>query len=252
MSFKTLVLTAAFCVVSGPVTGAEEEGQPPRHVRFLPVGDAPPFRQEIRDGVRYELDAPPGSIPPREVVPGFGGGLALRLGRLSAAAEVPAGMAAMVLRSKDAAEDAVAWLKLAALPESGDFLVVVWRSSDAKSWNAPRSLIVPDGPLGHPAGMVRITNLFPAGIRIMWGDEAILVPAGRTFLRKVDPGAGVPLKILVADKSGGMKRYYSGTVTQNRGERGFITIYQADGVAPRRPLKVSMLREPVPGTAAGG
>ena len=251
MSFNPLALTTAVCLFTGSILGAEEEKNPPRHVRFLPVGDAPPFRQEIRDGVRYELDAPPGSIPPREVVPGFGGGLALRLGQLSGAAEVPAGMAAMVLRRKDAAEDAVAWLKLAALPESGDFLVIVWRNADAKSWNAPRALIVPDGPLGHPAGMVRITNLFPVGIRIMWGDEALLVPAS-TFLRNVDAGAGVPLKILVADKAGGMKRYYSGTVTQNRGERGFITIYQADGVAPRRPLKVSMLREPVPDTAAAG
>ena len=45
----------------------EKTRQPRRQARFLAIGDSPPFAQEIRDGVRYELEPPPDSIPPRQV-----------------------------------------------------------------------------------------------------------------------------------------------------------------------------------------
>jgi hypothetical protein len=39
------------------IASAEEKPKPAeRHVRFLAVGEIPPFRQEIRDDVRYELE----------------------------------------------------------------------------------------------------------------------------------------------------------------------------------------------------
>ena len=65
----------------------------PRQVRFLALGELPPFQQEIRAGVRYELEPPPDSIPPREVMLGFGGEKSeptpLRLGQLSAPLKAP-------------------------------------------------------------------------------------------------------------------------------------------------------------------
>ena len=72
-----LLLILALLVVSvhaeeAPKTGdtksdQSERKRPPRNLRILPVGESPPYRQEIRDGVRYELPPPPGSVPPMEV-----------------------------------------------------------------------------------------------------------------------------------------------------------------------------------------
>ena len=71
---------------------------PPRTLRVWPVGDAPPFMQEVRDGVRHELEPPPGSIPPRRVTVGLAdqpgqeeqaAELRLMLGRLGEAVPVP-------------------------------------------------------------------------------------------------------------------------------------------------------------------
>jgi hypothetical protein len=249
MSVKSSRRIAVFFLLPVLWLGAEPEAKSGRHVRFLAVGDSPPFRQEIRDGVRYELEVPPGSIPPREVVPGFGkhsaAAVALRLGRISAPVSVPAGEGIVDLRRVGETLDAAPWLRIKR-PESGDFLVLLWRNPTHKTWQDAISLIVPDGPDLAPAGHVRIVNLFPQAIRMTWGGENLILPAAKIIQRAVKPGAEIPFQILVADSAASMKPYYSGALTQNQGERGLITIYRADGVAPRRPLQVAMLREPVP------
>lgn len=248
MSCLSILRIAACCLLTNLPLYAQPEAKSARHGRFLAVGDSPPFRQEIRDGVRYELDPPPDSIPPRVVVPGFGkeatAAVAMHLGRISAPVTVPAGEGILELRRRGESLDTEPWVRLKR-PEAGDFLVFLWRTRPKGTWKNAASLVVPDGPDGAPAGTVRIVNLFPRAVRIMWGAENLLLPAGKSLQRAVKPGAEIRFQILVADPAATLKEYYSGSVTQNRGERGLVTIYQADGVAPRRPLKVSMLREPV-------
>ena len=98
----------AFAFVATASSGPEVKNG--RHVRFMAVGEPPPFRQEVRDGIRYELEPPAGSIPPREVVLGFGGddsaAVPLRLGRISPSLKVPAGTGPLLLNRREAAEGA--------------------------------------------------------------------------------------------------------------------------------------------------
>lgn len=248
MSAQSIILTAVACGLTFVSLAAEPEDKSARRIRLLAVGDNPPFRQEIRNGVRFELNAPLDSIPPREVDVRCGkesaAPVALHLGRISMPVAVPAGLGILDLKRGGETPDASPWLRIQR-PESGDFLVLIWRDPTKKNWRDAVSLSVPDGPAGSPAGTVRIVNIFPHSVRIMWGDETLVLAPGKTIARPVRPGAEMPFQILVADKAGGMQRYYSGNVTQNQGERSLVTIYQADGVAPRRPLKVAVLREPV-------
>lgn len=249
MSFKSIFHATAGIVLTVHAVVAAPDSEKSRQARILALGDSPPFRQEIRDGVRYELEPPPDSIPPREVIPGFGtevsDAVELRLGRISVPVNVPTGEGTLDLRVKGEAPDAAPWVSVKR-PETGDFLVFLWRNPAKENWRQVSSLNVPDGPLGAPVDTVRIVNLFPLSIRILWGTESLVLPGGKTLLRPIQPGAEVPFQILVADASGTMQRYYSGAVTQNHGERGLVVIYRADGEAPRRPLKVVMMREPVP------
>jgi hypothetical protein len=249
MFFKSISHATAFIALTIHSVVAEPDSEKARHVRILALGDSPPFRQEIRNGVRYELEPPPESIPPREVIFGSGKDLSdaveLRLGRISVPVEVPAGEGFLDLRVKGEAPDAAPWVSVKR-PESGDFLVFLWRNPSKPNWRGVDSLNVPDGPLGAPVDTVRIVNLFPLPIRIVWGPESLVLPGGKTMLRPIKPGAEVPFQILVADAGGAMQSYYSGAVTQNHQERGLVVIYRADGESPRRPLKVVMMREPVP------
>lgn len=244
---------AVLPAICGPVS--EVPVSPVRHARILTLGESPPFRQEIRDGVRYELAPTPGSVPPREVIPAFGENrgerVEVRLGRISPAFPVPDGEGGLELWKAGGSPGEGPWLHIKR-PASGDFLIIVWRSSAKGSWSRARGIVVPDGAAGAPAGSVRIANLFPLNVQVMWGAERLILRPGKSIRRVVKPGHEVSFQVLVARKSGGLKRYYSSAVTQNPGERGFVTIFRADGEAPRRPLRVSIFREPVrPAVPAG-
>lgn len=218
-----------------------------REVRFLPVGDIPPFRQEIRDGVAYEQEPPPGSIPPRELVMGSGpdaGEMPLSLGRVSEARKVPGGKGPLVLRRKGESEESAPWLNLER-PEEGDFLVVLWRNAETKSWEAPRALVIPDGAGVAPAGSVRVVNVSPVRIAIVFEGSRIALPPGKTWQRTVESGKEASIQIGAVDASGNLRRIHAGSVFQNPGERTLVTVYRADGVDPRRPLKAVVQREPV-------
>lgn len=264
-----LALVVLLGVPALPLVSAAPDAKPARKARFLALGDAPPFRQEIRDGVRYELDPPPGSVPPPELAvtaaaadgedPAAGEAdppkpvpLQLRLGRLSDAIEVPGGAGQLRLAAPGAGP---AWLTLPR-PESGDFLVLLWRKPGAASWDEVLHRIVPDGPLGAPGGNFRLINLFPQSVYLRWGAESLQVKPSMLLTRAIAPGAEVPFEVLVADAGGRPKRYHRTSVSLGGGERGWVLLFRADGESPRRPLKVAVLREavaarPLPVPAAG-
>lgn len=244
------VLVALCVMAAGPLAAqnAEQPEKPPRQVRFLPVGDLPPFRQEVRDGVRYELEPPPGSIPPREVMLGFGGeeqqAAPLSLGRVSEPLKAPAGIGPLLVRRKDAAE-AEPWLKLER-PETGDFLVLLWRDPAKGSWEQARSLVLPDSREAAPAGQVRVINLSPVTVGVVFAGEKIALQAGKTYQRPIAVGKETDIQLGAVDAKGVLTRFHSGTIFQNPGERTLVVVYRADGVQPRRPLKAVIQREPLP------
>jgi hypothetical protein len=253
MKWFRVVFWSAWCAV--PALSAQTAGDPAkpapaaRQVRFLPVGDLPPFRQEIRDGVRYELEPPAGSIPPREVMLGFGEealqASPLSLGRVTEPLKAPAGAGPLLVRRKNDAAEAEPWLKLQR-PEEGDFLVMLWRDPEKGTWEQARSLVLPDSREAAPAGSVRVVNLAPVTVGVVFGGEKIALQAGKTYQRPVAVGKETEIQLGAVDAKGTLTRFHSGVVFQNPGERTLVVIYRADGVQPRRPLKAVIQREPLP------
>ena len=236
-------------LLAGTCLNAETKDDSARRVRFLALGELPPFKQEIRDNVRYEIEPPAGSIPPREVMLGFGGDssepMPLRLGQISPPLKAPAGTGPLLLGLRHDAKDAEPWLRLTR-PEPGAFLVLLWRDSKQGSWQKARSLVVPDDAVSAPAGSVRYVNVSPAAVGIVIGGEKLVLEAGKMFVRPVAVGAEQPFAVMLPDTSGVLKRLHSGVVLQNPGERSLVLIYFADGVGHRRPLKVTVQREQAP------
>lgn len=253
-----VLLLTTYQARSEPSTEASghDKDKPVRHLRILPVGDSPPFMQEVRDGVRYEVDPPAESLPPRELLrrqtqeetqnpeTEKPSSIPLHLNRISPQANCPPGAESIdFIRAGETAESP-AWLRVK-LPEEGDAMVLLWRDPKEKSWNKAASLVLPDGGSGNPAGSVRFINLFPTTLRIVWGSDKLLLKSGASFTRRIKPGTDVAFEILSVGPEGSPRRYYSNQITQNAGERGFIVIYQADGESPRRPLKTLVFREPL-------
>lgn len=246
---KSPLILCFAILFAGSWLSAETKEDSSRYVRLLAVGELPPFKQEVRDNVRYELEPPAGSIPPREVMLGFGGGksepTSLRLGQISQPFKVPTGTGPLVLGLRGEAEDAEPWLSLTR-PETGNFLIVLWRDAKQGSWQKVRSLVVADDAVYAPSGSVRYVNVSPAAVGIGVGGEKLILEAGKIVKRTVPVGVEQPFEISLPDTSGAWKRLHSGVVLQNPGERSLVLIYFADGAGHRRPLKVTVQREQAP------
>lgn len=217
-------------------------------MRFLPVGDAPPFRRDIRDGIAYELEPPDGSIPPRQIGLGIsdsGESIApLSLGRISKPLKVANGAGPLILRDLTKTEDSESWLSVNR-PESGDFLVMLWRGNPKSSWKTPKALVVPDSIQVAPAGAMRVINLSPVAIGVSFGDKNVKLETGKIYRCEVPLKQEMGIELSAVDRSGKLKRFHTGAVFQNPNERTLVVIYRADGVSPRRPLKAIIHREPV-------
>lgn len=243
---RILLLIASFAI---PLQGApekdkeKEKEKPPRTLRFLPLGESPPFEQEVRDGVRYELEPPAGSIPPREVSLTVGKlsvpGLRLSIGRISMPVTLTNGVEPVSITLPDNSS----WMSLT-LPETGNLLVLVWRDPD-KKWDKPRWLLLPDGP-EFGAGKLRLSNLSPVEIRFIIDEQKFALPPGKSYALPLPQGRDVPVQIAWIDNAGTPRKIYSSAIVQNEGERGELIVYRADGEQPRTPLKVLPLREKAP------
>lgn len=229
-------------------TAVAQEKEKPRHVRFLAVGDMPPFRQEIRDGVRYELEAEPGTIPPRQIQIPLGDektlDTILSLGAFSPQLAIPASVSVLRMQKKDA-EKLVDWHQVK-IPAQGSSLVVLWRDPEKKTWDAARSSVMADDPSAFPSGSVRLINILPTTARFAFTAEQTieLEAGGLKVLPLSQPTTPVQISVLGAEQQWHV--VYQSAITQNPGERGNVLLYRADGVNPRTPVKVINLRERAP------
>ncbi len=224
----------------------------PRCLRLLPLGETPPFRQDVRDGVRYELEPDPGSIPPRQVRLGTGDAsvlIRLNLGRASEPIKIPEGTAPAILREASAPNDPSTkpWL-VVRLPETGDALAVIWRESGTQ-WNKPRSFTFADSAAAFPAGSIRIVNLLPVESAVIFGTERVLLMPGKSMVKAIPIGTDLPIQVAFKNPTGQYQRFYTGSVLLNPHERAQIFVHRADGEKPRQAAKVSTYNEAAP-TAA--
>lgn len=241
-------LTCCIFMLGGLLGAGAQQQEKPRHVRFLAVGDMPPFRQEIRDGVRYELEAEPGTIPPRQIQIPFGEektlNTILSLGAFSPQLTIPAGANTLRMQ-KNEGEKLVDWHQVA-IPAQGSSLVVLWRDPEKKTWDAARSTVIADDPIAFPAGSVRLINILPTTARFVFtAQQSIELPAGGLKMLPL-PQATTPVQISVLGAEQQWHVIYQSAITQNPGERGNVILYRADGVSPRSPVKVLNLRERAP------
>lgn len=247
-----LVQAMALAWLLGAARG-QEPAQPPRSwLRLLPVGEAPPFLQEIRGGVRHELEAPPGTVPPRVVkVPSPKGGdqaaaeIRLNLGSMSEPVMVTAGL--LRLSPGRDGDKAAKWLEFT-MPQRPT-LVVVFRNPGGKSWESVVGVSMADDAASFPAGRLRFVNATPYQADIGFHGQITLLKPGQVMVKEA-PAGGVlkdaPLMVAVRGTDEKSVRVFDGTVSQDPGERTNIVIHWTDGVSPRRPAKVLMLRERPP------
>lgn len=241
-AFILVVLALLPCALSG----ADE---PPRHqLRLLAVGDPPPFIQEQRDGARYEVAPPEGSVPPRFVsvgsvspVPGAPGApppVRIRLGQPSEPIEFPlpeSGKA--TVRAKDGQR----WLEVP-LSASGRSLALVCRG--ASDWKQARAVVVPDDAAARAEGRIHFANLSDRPLGLVHGNEKIRLEPGKHFTRTLESGAdAMLLRVFCESSPGALVLCHSGVLERQPGLCHRVIIFKADGVKNRMPVKVLQVDE---------
>ncbi|WP_193211927.1 hypothetical protein [Luteolibacter marinus] len=228
-------------LVSGPLFA---QGEAVKHtLRILPLGDPPPFVQEVRNGVRYELPAPEGSVPPRSVLlsPAAAGGedakelaLRLRLGTPSAEVSFPLPEERSVTVRTEAGG---AWLKIP-LSKADASLALVWRGG--KLWDKARVLTVPDTARD---GDFRFINVTAKPMAVTWGSEKLKLNPATTMIRRAPAGARTVALSIQFPVDGGLRPCLVTEAEVKAGSRQDYLIYAADGDKPRLPVKVLALSE---------
>ncbi|MEI7910909.1 MAG: hypothetical protein WCK77_14830 [Verrucomicrobiota bacterium] len=236
-----------FLLVTLPL-GAQEQVK--HTLRVLPLGDPPPFVQEMRDGARYEVPPPAGVIPPRMVMipaPAKPGAaqqasqppLRLRLGRPSVAVTLTDPQQQQVALNL---EQGANWLNVP-LDPCGSSLALVWRWG--KSWDKARTLVLPDDSAARAEGNVQFANLTASSMGVVFGTEKLRLEPGMTFSRKLTADSpATSVEILYPSPSGGFKLCLSTRLDATPGVFSRLLIYAADGHNPRLPVKVLRLDEP--------
>ncbi|BCX47238.1 hypothetical protein HAHE_11460 [Haloferula helveola] len=245
---RGLAVVMSFVVLGQPA-GAQGEKPPECRLRFLAVGNAPPFKQEIRDGIRYELPPEPGSIPPRRLklsIPGKDdeekeiGDLRVKLGRLSEALAFKLGEGGeFVLRENEGGEP---WLRLPKPSKGGDFLVVLRRDPKVGSWESAVAEFIPDQA---PAGSVTLLNVCGVPVAVVFGESKLALPNGKPWRGELAAGKPVAFEYGIADAQGGLSRLTSRSLEQGAGERTLVILSRADREDARHPVKMTVLREAV-------
>ncbi len=220
-------------------------------LRVLPLGNRAPFTQQVRDGVRYEVDPPEGSLPPREVAVGVVVPddaktkpeeklMRLRLGEVSGAIRMPR-PEQPVVTLRDQEKDKL-WLKQG-LAAAKSTMLVVWRSG--KTWEENLSLALDDSPEAVPRGACRVVNVASVEVKMIWGTQRYRLLPGKSVVLKFPEGAAKSqLDILYTDASGTLRPCLSTTAEADAGNRRQWFVFRADRADARTPIQVLPFSEP--------
>lgn len=222
-----LLLTAAVAAQDGPASHT---------LTILPLGDPPPFRQEVRQGVRYEIPAAEGTIPPRRleiaIAPEDSRPARLRLGMISAPLEFPLPESRVV----EARQAATSWIKIP-LSTANASLALIWRGGP--DWSKAGVLTIPDSRSERHRGDFRFINVTAKPMGIVWGGDRLKLEPRTTLTRSLPAGsAEVELSVLFPAADGSLRPCLATKVARKADKLQQFIIYAADGVRPRMPVKV--------------
>lgn len=241
-------LLAGFTWAAGASGAAAADDKPPGHaMRILAVGNRAPFRQEVRGGIRHEVDPPEGSLPPAAVhVFAPSGGkespnseVRLRLGEVSSPLRFPVPESGRV-RLRDSGNQT--WLEPAVLP-GGATLVIAWKTGP--TWNQVVSLSLDDSAAAFPEGACRVINASHVEIGVVFGSSRYRLPPGKSCVLALEPEASAAMmEILHADPRGALKAAFSTTVSRDPAIRRQWIVHRSDQQGARRPIGIIPVFEP--------
>ena len=221
-----------------------------RHnVRVLALGDHPPYRHELKDGVMQEIEAPEGSNPPKEIIIGAAlpakgkapQATMFRLGQVSNSQECLVGEDSIIPIKKG---DASPWFSVKVPTTRNASIVMVIRKG--ATWDEVTPVVFPDDATVRKAGATLITNMTGQPMFLTIGSQKIRLNSLKSY--EVTLSADKPqmnLAIQYMNKSGKLEDAFSNQIAQQNTSHQRLIIYPADSENPRTPVNVITLIDPI-------
>ena len=215
---------------------------PIQKLRLLPLGDPPPFRQTVRDGVRYELDAPEGALPPaRLVLEGMvtavnvpTHSLRMTLGRATADLLAPQAKVSLSLLK----EDGGVWAKVSP-HTSGCSLILLWKSGG--SWSDVGHLALDDSQAVHADYSFHFTNVTAVKMGVILGQEKLLLDPKSTFTRIINKNTLCRIVYILPGNK--VKTCFQSELSGSVGTHQRLIVYPTNSPTSRNPAKVLTMVE---------
>jgi hypothetical protein len=268
---KTLLpATFALALLSGLLC-AQEESIPPKHLRLIPLGEAPELEEGplSPNGIRTFKEPPPGSFIPRPLALQTGETrkpLYFGLLHFTPVITVPGEVARLEIRETKTNN---VWLSQNA-PNHPLTLGVLYRDPETMSWNNPKLIFLKDDAASFPTKNARFVNTTGKPVYFRMGKAALwdahphrhssdvppieTVPPGETVIKALDPGENVVW--IGADNEREIKQsgfgpnqyvdYWRNKIFLEEDERLNFFFYKSQMKNPRLPFLMHKKTEKIP------
>lgn len=249
-------VTFALALLSGLLNAQD---MPPKHFRFIPLGELPAWKEKLENGIRVGQEPPAGSVPPKElsILSGEDTQIPFKVGlrSMTSVLTIPGETPALKI-SKGKVGAGQDWLT-SRLPAGKLSLGVLYRDPTTMNWNNPKMMLLKDDASSFPAGNIRFTNVSDIMVIIQIGDwnakptpKVYGIRPGKTSMKPLKVGKN-QIRVGYAGPGGSQRWIWSNQVRllENQRIQGFF--YKAQSKDPRNPVLFHFVPEPLP-RAAGG
>ncbi|YCM43610.1 hypothetical protein V2O64_20080 [Verrucomicrobiaceae bacterium 227] len=218
-----------------------------KHVRFLPLGELPDWKEELVDGIRRQTKPPEGALPPTLISAPNGAeniqkqGLVLRqpTGFMTFGPQAEG----LSLHEGDVAAG-VAWLK-SPMPASTFSLGVLFRNNADMTWKSPKMMLLDDSKDALPAGSIRFVNVSDLRAIVKVGAQSEVIKPGGVLVKPLKEGAN-PILAGYYDKNGAVVMVFQNSVKLLQSQRVQAFFFKGQGLKPRSDVKFISFPEPLP------
>jgi len=212
-----------------------------KHMRFVPLGDLPPHRETIKNGVRIQFPPPPGTVPPKPTTlaldPKEGQDVPLRLKEFTKWASINSTAGGVkIFQGKQIGGKP--WIS-SRFSSKAQSLGVLYADHQNKNWFNPKMTMVPDDLSTFPLGSIRFVNVSHCSALVRFGNEkADVIAPGKVLLKKLRQGNHpVLVGYLVPGKNNVREVIFQNELMMKPKQRIQAFFYQAQGKNPRKTVK---------------
>ena len=212
-----------------------------KHMRFLPVGDLPPHRETIKNGVRIQFPPAPGSVPPTPTTLAIdhkeGRDVPLRLKEFTEWSSInPRAGGVKLFQGKQIGGKP--WIS-SRFSSKSQSLGVLYADHQNKNWFNPKMMMVPDDLSTFPPESIRFVNVSHCSALVRFGNEkAHVIAPGKVLLKKLKQGNHpVLVGYLAPSKNNAREMIFQNELMMRPKQRIQAFFYQSRGKNPRKAVK---------------